>query len=141
MHLRIEGEVIAPCELGFEDLSALPGQIPDIGELIPGRSGIGVRLGALLRRAGLKENATHVTVVSRDGEFAASVPLAAVREAIVAYRLGDAPLPAAAGGPLRFLIPNVQDCGIDGADACANVKDVGVLRVTRGAGADARRRR
>ena len=140
MSLRIDGEVIAPCELSFDELSALPDQVPDVGALIPGRRGVGVRLRALLRRAGLKDSATHVTVESRDGAFAASLPLAAVREAVVAYRLGDAPLPAADGGPLRFLIPDAPACGSDGADACANVKFVGAIRVTRGAGTDTRRR-
>jgi len=38
-------------------------------------------------------------------------------------------LPATLGGPLRFLIPDASACGLPGIDACANVKDVGVLRV------------
>jgi hypothetical protein len=53
-----------------------------------------------------------------------------VETALLAYRLGDAPLPPQQGGPLRFLIPDATACGLEGIDACANVKDVGVLRVS-----------
>jgi Oxidoreductase molybdopterin binding domain len=136
--LQIEGEVILPCELGYADLAALPDQVEDVGALIPGRTGGGVRLRAVLRRAGIKDGATHVTVSSSDGKFHASVPLASVREAVLAYRLGNEPLPEKLGGPIRLLIPDVEPCAIGEVDACANVKFVATLRLTRGAGADTR---
>ena len=138
MSLVVEGEVIAPVELSFADLAALPEQVADISALVPGREGSGVRLSAVLGRAGLKPNATHVTCESTDGKFTASVPLSAVREAIVAYRLGDAPLPESKGGPIRFFIPEAADCDAADIDQCANVKYLGRLRVTKGAGTDTR---
>jgi hypothetical protein len=136
--LRIEGEVYSPRELSFADLALLPEQIPDVGQLIPGREGGGVRLRSLLQAVGLKETATHITLVSSDGKFSASVPLDAVRDAVVAYRLGNAPLPPQQGGPIRFFIPHVEECAIGGVDACANVKFVGLIRLSHGPGTDTR---
>lgn len=34
--LRVEGEVVTPRQFSFEDLAALPHQIPDISALGPG---------------------------------------------------------------------------------------------------------
>ncbi len=138
MKLIVDGAVIAPVELGFEDLAALPGQIEDISALVSGREGGGVPLSRVLGRAGLRPDATHVTCESSDGKFKASVPLAAVRDAIVVYRLGDDPLPPSHGGPLRFLIPDAGVCDSAEVDRCANVKFLARLHVTRGAGDDTR---
>jgi DMSO/TMAO reductase YedYZ molybdopterin-dependent catalytic subunit len=139
--LRIEGEVLAPGELSFADLAALPEQVADIGVLLPGRRGGGVRLGALLERVGVGERATHASIVASDGSFSASVPLAALRQAVLAYRLGGEPLPDEHGGPLRCYIPDAAACGIAPGDACANVKRVGTIRLSRGAEPDSRQRR
>ena len=136
--LRVEGEVHSPRALSFSDLALLPEQIPDVGQLIPGREGGGVRLRSLLQVVGLKETATYITLVSSDGKFSASVPLEAVRDAVLVYRLGNAPLPPQKGGPLRFFIPNVEACAIGEVDACANVKFVGLIRLSHGPGADTR---
>ena len=136
--LRVEGEVQHPQNLGFADLAALPRQVADLGQLIPGREGGGVRLQSILEVAGPTQAATHVTLISSDGKFSASVPLEAVREAVVAYRLGDEPLPDKKGGPMRFFIPNVEECAIGGVDACANVKFVGLIRLSHGSGKDTR---
>jgi len=136
--LRVSGQVIAPCELGWRDLAALPEQIDDVATVVPGREGGAVRLRAVLARAGLKDGATHLTCASLDGSFAASVALAAVRDAVIVYRLGDAPLPAEKGGPLRFYIPATDECLRGEIDHCANVKNLGTLHVTRGAGHDTR---
>jgi len=138
MPLSVCGEVLAPLELEYDALAALPDQVDDISSEVPGREGGGVRLRAVLARAGLKPNATHVTCESSDGKFSASVPLSAVRDAIVAYRLGDTPLPETKGGPVRFFIPEAAACASDEIDQCANVKFLGRLRVTRGAGDDTR---
>ncbi|MGE0826463.1 MAG: molybdopterin-dependent oxidoreductase [Candidatus Binatia bacterium] len=136
--LRIEGEAQQPRDFRFEDLSALPGQVADVGQLVPGREGGGVRLQSLLDVVGPTTKATHLTITATDGKFSASVPLEAVREAIVAYRLNDAPLPAQKGGPYRFLIPQVEECAIGEVDACANVKFVGRMRLSHGPGEDTR---
>jgi hypothetical protein len=136
--LRIEQEGKPAEELDFGQLSALDGQIEDVSKLIPGRVGSAVRLQSILDRVQPGENFDYLTVESTDGGFAASVPLEALREAVIAYRLGEEPLPADKGGPLRFLIPNDEGCATGGADACANVKFVGTLRLTKGPGKDTR---
>ena len=138
IRLRVEGEVEAPREFGFADLAALPGQVPDVGTLVPGREGAAVRLQALLDAVGVRARAGHLTLLSSDGKFSASVPLAAVRDAVVAYRLGDQPLPPEKGGPLRFFIPKVEQCAQGGVDACANVKFLGCICVTTAPGTDTR---
>ena len=129
MALRIEGLVETPCTFDFAALAACAEQIADVSALLPGRAGTAVPVRALLARAGVRSEATRVIVAARVGCFKAEVPLAAAETAVVVYRLGDRPLPAPQGGPLRFFIPDATACGLEGIDACANVKDVGVLRV------------
>ncbi len=136
--LRIEQEGKSAQELDFQELSALEGQIDDVGALIPGRVGGAVTLQAILDRLQPDAGLDHVTVESTDGGFAASVPLEALRHAVIAYRMGNEPLPRDRGGPLRFLIPDDEGCATGGADACANVKFVGTLRLTKGKGKDTR---
>ncbi len=136
--LRIEGEVSSPQDFSFDELTRLPGQVDDVGQFIPGRDGGGVRLRSLLDRVGPKDRVHYVTLESSDGTFSASLPLAAVRDAIVAYRLGDRPLPATKGGPFRFFLPNVEECAAGEVDACANVKCLGRLHLSRKPGRDVR---
>jgi 2-dehydropantoate 2-reductase len=136
--LRIEQEGKPAEELDFEQLSALSGQVDDVSSLIPGRVGGAVPLQAILDRIKPHQDLDYLTVESTDGGFSASVPLEALRGALVAYRLGNEPLPKDKGGPLRFLIPNDEGCATGGADACANVKFVGTLRLTKGPGKDTR---
>jgi DMSO/TMAO reductase YedYZ molybdopterin-dependent catalytic subunit len=138
--LVVAGEVERPLELDAAALARLPGQVDDVSRLVPGREGSGVRLGDVLAAARTRAGATHVTLRSSDGRFAASSPIAAVRDGIVVYRLGDGPLPAASGGPIRFLLPRSAGCDDADATACANVKQLGEVRVTRGAEADTRPR-
>jgi DMSO/TMAO reductase YedYZ molybdopterin-dependent catalytic subunit len=128
--LEVDGAVRTPCALGFDDLAALPGQIADVSALVSGRVGGAVRLASILERAGVASDATQVTLVSSDG-FAQSAPLAALGQAIVLYRLGDDPLPAEEGGPLRFLVPNAAECAAMGVDRCTNVKYLGRITLDR----------
>lgn len=136
--LTIDGVASSPCDLGFEELAALPGQVPDIETLLPGRQGGAVRLAAILDAAATMRDATHITLTSSDGRFSASVPLDSVPDAVVAYRLGDAPLPESLGGPLRFFIPQADQCASGVVDRCANVKFLARLHLTAGPGADTR---
>ncbi|MCS6926153.1 MAG: molybdopterin-dependent oxidoreductase [Candidatus Binatia bacterium] len=136
--LRIEGEGITTSEFGFAELAQLPGQITDVSQLVPGREGGGVRLHSLLEAVGRTSAGTYLTLESADGTFAASVPLEAVREAIIVYRLADGPLPPHKGGPFRFLIPQVEHCTTGEVDACANVKHLGCIRLSQEPGRDTR---
>lgn len=131
--IRIEGEVAKPVTLDFAALSKLPRQVPDLAALIPGKDGGAVRLRALLDAAGATPAAAFATLASSDGKFAVSVPLAAIADnAVIAYRLGSDPLPASKGGPARFYVIDVKACGTGaGVDACANVKGLGTIRLTK----------
>jgi hypothetical protein len=136
--LRVEGEVSTPHDFSFSDLTRLPGQVDDVGQFVPGRDGSGVRLRSLLDRVGPKDSVQYITLESSDGKFSASLPVAAVQDALVAYRLGDEPLPAKKGGPFRFFIPNVEECAVGEVDACANVKFLGRLHLSHEPGRDVR---
>ena len=136
--LTIAGEVRAPRAFTRNELEALPGQLPDVSERLPGRTGRGVELRSLLAEVGVSDRATHVTVSADGGAFLASVPLPAVAEAIVIYGLGAEPLPRSEGGPLRFFIPDVARWAGQGVDHCANVKRIESITLTAGPGADTR---
>lgn len=137
--LRVEGSVQNPRSFTFADLAELPGQIDDIGTLIPGRQGGGVQLRAVLEAAGFAARATHLTLQATDGKFSASVPLAEIIDrGIIVYRQGESPLPVAQGGPLRFYIADVASCTLADVDACANVKFLGRIQVGMAPGVDTR---
>jgi hypothetical protein len=138
MSVSIEGTVSAPVVLRYDDLLANPTQGADVGTLVAGRSGTAVPLRDLLARAGIGSDASWITIESDDASFAASVPLEAVREAVVVYALDGKPLPRDKGGPFRLLIPDAARCGTAEVDKCANVKAVGVLRLETGHGRDTR---
>jgi len=138
MSITIEGLVGNGASLGFDDLASLPDQIADVGELVAGRKGSAVPLSSLLARAQVGEAAKWITVESEDDAFAASVPLEAVREAVIVYALDGRPLPRESGGPFRLLIPDAARCGSAEVDKCANVKSVGVLRLDADHGHDTR---
>jgi hypothetical protein len=136
--LRVEGEVQDARAFSFADLAALPNQVSDISQLIPGREGGGVRLQSIMDTVHPSSAVAYVTLKSTDGKFSASIPLEAGRNAVVAYRLGNEPLPAKKGGPFRFLIPNVEECDIGEVDACANVKFLGEILFSNQPGEDNR---
>ena len=127
--LRVGGEVGSPREFAFADLAALPEQIEDVAALVPGRQGGAVRLRALLAAVGASGSASRVTLESTDGKFSQQAPLAALASALLVYRLGDEPLPAAQGGPIRFLVPNLEECGTAEVDRCTNVKALGRITI------------
>jgi DMSO/TMAO reductase YedYZ molybdopterin-dependent catalytic subunit len=139
--LEVTGQVTRPSMFDFEALARLPEQVEDIGMLVPGRKGGGVRLSALLAAVQPQPGATHIALESDDQTFSASVPLEAVAESgVVLYRLGSQALPLQHGGPFRFLITDAQTCATGGADLCANVKFVGRMTISSGPGRDTRPR-
>lgn len=137
--LRVEGDVVTPRQFGFDELAALPYQIPDISALAPGRQGCAVRLRALLDETGLGARATHLTLYADNGQYSASIPVdAVIDQAVIIYGLNHHPLPVEQGGPMRFLIPDVTVCGIGEVDACANVKFLSRIEASQGRGPDSR---
>ncbi len=130
--IRVEGEVSRAREFDFAELRALPGQIDDLSTLVPGKTGGAVRLRALLDAVAPTASAAYASLCSEDGAFEISVRLSAIADnAVVAYRLGDAPLPEKQGGPARFYVVDAAACGEGEVDACANVKRLGTIRLTR----------
>lgn len=137
-NLLVDGEVERQLELSFQDLAGLSGQVENLAEIIHGREGGAVRLESVLAVAQPKPSATHVTLSSADGDFTASVPLGALGDAVIAYRVGGAALPASRGGPFRFFVPEGGACATAEVDQCANVKRLARIRVTAGRGEDNR---
>src|SRR5207249_4930106 len=103
------------------------------GKLVPGKEGGAVWLRALLEAVRAKPDAQWATLASEDGAFAVSVPLPDIADnAVVLYREGSAPLAEKKGGPVRFFVVDAKKCGSgSGVDACANVKRLGTIRLTR----------
>jgi DMSO/TMAO reductase YedYZ molybdopterin-dependent catalytic subunit len=140
--LKVEGAVEHPLQMTFEEVRKMPARtvtatLECAGNgralLVPKVKGVpwhlgavgnaqwmGVPLGAVLERAGLRDSAVEVVLEGADsGEiaadskpagpvyFARSVPLAKARapEVLLAYEMNGMPLPAAHGYPLRAVIP------------------------------------
>lgn len=127
VRLRLDGAVDAPQDLTLEALAALPRV--EVGALLAGKDGLGVRLRALLDRARPRPEARWVTLASADGTFAVAVPLADVADnALVAFAPAGAP--PLKGGPLRFYVLDAKACRSGQVDACANVKGLGRITLT-----------
>lgn len=86
---------------------------------------VAVPVGALLDRVDLPADATHVTAVSDDGAYTASIPLDDARSGGRLY-VGDVgTLGRSMGGPFRLIVH-------EGSTLCWNVKAVGEFRLTDG---------
>jgi len=139
--LTIAGEVTEPRSLTFADLAAIDGtyQVNDVSRLVPGRKGDAVRLAGILKLVQPRESAKYLGLHSSSDDFHASIPLEAVADrALVIYRLDGQPLPAKAGGPVRFFIPDFAVCHTEEIDECANVKFVDQIELTAEKGFDNR---
>lgn len=139
--LTIDGEVARPLKLDAAELAEIAPryQVPDVSRLDPKRQGQAVRLAGLLERADVRDDARWLTLHAEADDFHASIPLADVRDkAVVIYRLDHGPLPAKAGGPFRFFIPDHAACKTHEIDECANVKFVDRIELSRERGRDNR---
>jgi DMSO/TMAO reductase YedYZ molybdopterin-dependent catalytic subunit len=120
--LRVHGLVEQEVVLTFDDLVALPliDRYVTIacvsnevgGNLIGNAKWTGVRLADVLDMAGVKAEATQVVPRSVDG-WAAGFPTSWVmapdepRDALIAVKMNDVPLPAAHGFPARLIVPGL----------------------------------
>lgn len=139
--LTIAGSVALPRTFSFADLAAMAAehQVADVGRLVPGRKGDAVRLAGILELVQPLAGAQWLGLHAAADDFHASIPLAAVAEkALVIYRLEGQPLPAKAGGPVRFFIPDYAACQTHEIDECANVKFVDRIELTAERGFDNR---
>jgi DMSO/TMAO reductase YedYZ molybdopterin-dependent catalytic subunit len=75
-----------------------------------GLSWRGVRVGALMSRAGLGPESSHVLVRAMDGEYACSLPVARLDDALLAVELDGDRLPVEHGGPARLVPTDEGDC-------------------------------
>lgn len=124
-----------------EDLDRIPepGRVPDVSRFHANRRGAGVTLESVLALVRPLPEADYLTLHADRDDFHVSIPLDAVRgEGIVVYRLGEAPLEARDGGPVRFLIRDPSACRTDQLDDCANVKYLSRIELTARRGRDTR---
>jgi 2-dehydropantoate 2-reductase len=133
--LTLDGKVLQTIVMDMHALAKLPAeaQIDDVGTIMPGMRGHGVRVKALLEIATPIIGADHVTFHSSDGKFAATLSVKdAIETGILIYRDDRHPLSEERGGPFRLITPGL-------GDLCANVKSVGRIEFTAGPGKDTRR--
>ena len=141
--LSVTGLVESAQRLSLEDLKNFADQIQDVSAIVPGRVGRAIHFRELLAKVGVSSSAKFVTLQAEDGFFA-SLPLGELNQALVVYSLdGSSLLPTDKGGPLRFLIPNVEHCSTEarekyGLDKCANVKHLRTMHITEQPGRDNR---
>jgi len=101
-------------------LAALPGQVPDVAAVVPGRPGQGVWLSELIALGG---PAAQFVLVAEDGLVAGPTPVEGARAAVLVYALDGQPLPAKAGGPFRVLALPGE------GTRCGNVKGLARVRL------------
>ncbi|MFL5757033.1 MAG: molybdopterin-dependent oxidoreductase [Chloroflexota bacterium] len=118
--VRVDGMVDRPTTLTFDQLVALPiieryvtiacvsNEVG--GDLVGNAKWAGPRLTDLLDMAGVKAGATQIVGRSVDG-FTVGFPTSWVtdtqRDAMVAVRMNDQPLPTAHGFPARLIVPGL----------------------------------
>jgi DMSO/TMAO reductase YedYZ molybdopterin-dependent catalytic subunit len=133
--IEVRGRIRAPVfRLTRADCERFPAaaQVDDVGALAPGKRGRGVKLAAILARAGPAADARFLDIASADPAFAISVPLDEVAErGVVVYALDGAPIPSEKGGPFRLIVPGH-------ADECVNVKALAALELSARRGRDTR---
>ena len=112
--LVVSGLVNAPEHYDLEHLRNLGDHRDDSQEIV-------ISLRKVIESAGPVTSATHVTAVSTDGSYTASIPLP---DALARGELHVGGVPGKAA-PIRLRVPG-------GLTLCWNVKGLGRLRVTSG---------
>jgi DMSO/TMAO reductase YedYZ molybdopterin-dependent catalytic subunit len=110
--LKVDGLVDQPFTLSYDELTAMPPTklTRDFqcvtGWRVPEVEWKGVRISALLDRAGVRPNATALKFYSFDGAYTESLTLDQARrnDVIVAYQFEGSPLSDEHGGPARLYV-------------------------------------
>jgi DMSO/TMAO reductase YedYZ molybdopterin-dependent catalytic subunit len=112
--LVVDGAVLAPLELTFADLLALP-QVEEAADFhcVTGWSVLdlsfrGVRLETILALARPTAEATHLMTYAHDG-YSTNLPLeeALKPDVLVVHSVEGSPLTAEHGGPVRIVVPQL----------------------------------
>jgi DMSO/TMAO reductase YedYZ molybdopterin-dependent catalytic subunit len=112
--LTVDGAVEAPLALGWQDLAELP-QVAEEADFhcVTGWSILdlalrGVRLETVLALARPTADATHVMTHGSDG-YSTNLPLeeALKPDVLLVHTVDGKPLPAAHGGPVRIVVPQL----------------------------------
>lgn len=129
--VHVHGAVARAARFNRSDLDALP-HTDDMRRIAAAKSGQAVRVGDLLDTVEPDPAATHLTAISRDGSYRASIPLSdAAASGWLAFAAAGSteptnePFPLEQGGPFRLTVA-------EGRTLCWNVKNVGELKVTVG---------
>ncbi|MFC4768768.1 molybdopterin-dependent oxidoreductase [Effusibacillus consociatus] len=109
----VKGLVSTESVLTIEDFHQCKTQV-DVQKIAPTFSGTGVPFSEIAEKIGPKPEATHVIFHAAD-EFAATIPISELQEAIFLYKSNGEPLKK--GFPVRLIVP-------DGSSDCLNVKSV-----------------
>ena len=117
--LRVHGLVDRPIELSYADLLKRPLVEADItltcvsnpvgGDLVGNSRWLGVRLGDLLREAGVRSDADQLLSTSTDG-WTCGTPSETVlddRDALLAIAMDNEALPPEHGFPVRMVVPGL----------------------------------
>ena len=111
--LQVGGLVAQPRGYDLDTLRGMGARVEDARSVV-------VSLDRIIEAARPRGDATHVTAISSDGSYRASIPLPD------ATALGEVHAEEADGGPvLRLQVPG-------GMTLCWNVKGLALLRVTAG---------
>ncbi|GIP40884.1 hypothetical protein J31TS4_41640 [Paenibacillus sp. J31TS4] len=113
--LEVTGLVERPLKLGWEKILGIPreAQKSDFhcvtGWSVYGGTWEGIRLSALLEKAGVRKEAAYVKFFSGDGVYTDSLTLEQARmdDVLVAMLLDGRLLPQQLGGPARLLVPRM----------------------------------
>lgn len=119
LNLRMSGQNHG---IGLKEIRRLPGsEHIRLESRVPGRRGHAIRLGVLLRAAGLPESAT-LRITSTDG-FSREISAQQVYDdGLLHWATDGRPLTPGEGGPLRLYI-------VQGDDQCDNVKGLSEIAV------------
>lgn len=139
--LKVGGHVNQPLDLSFADLQAMPPTNLDkdfqcvTGWRVHNVKWVGVRLGDLLTRAGVKPGAGGVEFHSFDGEYTESLTMdQALRpDVIVAYSMDGKTVSSEHGGPVRLYVAPMygyKSCKwLDGIDVVQGQPEPGYWEV------------